>query len=396
MPSRQQLPPQIKKVDVLDRASGKSVVRYRVKVDVGVHPETGKRQQAKRHCRSEAEARKLLSELQNKAATGTYVSPSRVTVEEVCANYIAGRHNMRESSLSKLAYDLAPLRERHGKLAVQRLTKANVDQLVNDLVAGGTVTAKGRTRRPWSPVAVNKVISTIDQVLNDALDQKIVTLNVAAKVARVSSVHKDVATFTAEEVGHLRAQFGKDRIGHAWELALYGLRRGEIAGLRWVDVDLKVKTLMITNNRVSAGGATVENDPKSHASRRELPLPDRLVTVLRAARKRQAAERLALGEHYRSGEYVVSNEIGEPYNPAVLSRYWADAVKAAGVRHIKLHGGRHTAATLMHLDGVPVAVIAAWIGHSDPTLTLRVYAHSQNDALKAAGQSLDGSNRSSV
>ncbi|EIT90420.1 site-specific recombinase XerD domain protein [Mycobacteroides abscessus 4S-0726-RB] len=50
----------------------------------------------------------------------------------------------------------------------------------------------------------------------------------------------------------------------------------------------------------------------------------------------------------------------------------------------------------MHLDGVPVAVIAAWIGHSDPTLTLRVYAHSQNDALKAAGASLDRSNASSV
>ena len=156
---------------------------------------------------------------------------------------------------------------------------------------------------------------------------------------------------------------------------------------------MKVKT--VANNRVSAGGATVENDPKSQASRRELPLPGRLVTVLRAAKKRQGAERLALGEHYGWGEYVVSNQIGQPYNPAVLCRYWADAVKAAGVRHIKLHGGLHTAATLMHLDRVPGAVLAAWIGHSDPTLTLRVSAHSQDDALKAAGRSLDRPNKSS-
>ena len=178
------------------------------------------------------------------------------------------------------------------------------------------------------------------------------------------SVHKDVPTYTASEVDQLRAQFGKDRIGHAWELALYGLRRGEIAGLRWSDVDLKAKTLTIINNRVSAGGVTVEDDPKSQASRRKLPLPDRLLKVLQAAKRRQAAERLALGEHYRAGEYVVCNEIGDPYNPAVLSRYWAKAVQLAGVRHIKLHGGRHTAATLMHLDGVPVAVIAALMGHS--------------------------------
>jgi integrase len=394
--TRQQLPPQIKKIEVVDRATGKPVVRYRVKVDVGFHPETGKRQQAKRHCRTEAEARKLLSELQNEVATGKYVSPSKITVEQVCANYIAGRHNLRASSLAKLEYDLAPLRERHGSLLAQKLTKKHIDTLVTDLVAGGTLTTKDRVRRPWSPVAVNKVISTIALVLDDALDQKTVASNVAAKVTRVSNVHKDVDTFTDAEVGQLRKQFAVERIGHAWELALYGLRRGEIAGLRWADISITNKTMAIVNNRVSAGGATVENDPKSQASRRELPLPERLIKVLRVAKKRQTAERLALGEHYGAGEYVVCNEAGEPYNPAVLSRYWAKSVSDAGVRHLKLHGGRHTAATLMHLDGVPVAVIAAWIGHSDPTLTLRVYAHSQDEALKAAGASLDRPNKSSV
>ena len=84
---------------------------------------------------------------------------------------------------------------------------------MTELVAGGTVTAKGRTRRPWSPVAVNKVIAGIDQVLTDALAQGIVHTNVAAKVARVSNIHKDVATFTADEVEQLRAHFnqGPDR-----------------------------------------------------------------------------------------------------------------------------------------------------------------------------------------
>ena len=73
----------------------------------------------------------------------------------------------------------------------------------------------------------------------------------------------------------------------------------------------------------------------------------------------------------------------------VLSRYWRDAVKAAGVRHIKLHAARHTCATLMHLQGIPVAVIAAWIGHKDASLTMRLYAHSQDTALKAAGDTLN-------
>ena len=73
----------------------------------------------------------------------------------------------------------------------------------------------------------------------------------------------------------------------------------------------------------------------------------------------------------------------------MLSRYWPDTVKAADVRHIKLHAARHTCATLMHLSGVPVAVIAAWIGHKDASLTMRRYAHSQDEALKAAGATLN-------
>lgn len=111
--------------------------------------------------------------------------------------------------------------------------------------------------------------------------------------------------------------------------------------------------------------------------------------MLRSAKARQAAERLALSRDGGAGTYVVSNEIGEPYSPAVLSRYWRDTLKAAGVRHIKLHAARHTCATLMHLSGVPVAVIAAWIGHKDASLTMKLYAHSQDDALKAAGATLN-------
>jgi integrase len=112
-------------------------------------------------------------------------------------------------------------------------------------------------------------------------------------------------------------------------------------------------------------------------------------SLRRAAKGRQAAEQLALGATYGSWDYVVSNEIGEPYAPGVLSRYWRETVKAAGIRHIKLHAARHTCATLMHLQGVPVAVIAAWIGHKDASLTMKLYAHSQDDALKAAGGTLN-------
>jgi integrase len=302
---------------------------------------------------------------------------------------LASRRGLRASSLAKLEYDLGPLRERYGQLSVQRLTKAQIDALVGDLVAGGTKTAKGRVRRPWSADSINKVIAATEQVLADAEAQGIVSRNVAEHVNRVNKPHKPAATYTEAEVQTLLAAINDNRLGHAWELALSGLRRGEIAGLRWSDIDLDAKTLSVANNRVDAGGRVVENDPKSASSRRTLPLPDRLVTVLRSAKARQARERLALGSDSGPWEYVVANEAGQPYHPQVLSRYRAEAVEASGVRHIKLHAARHTCATLMHLSGVPLAVIAAWIGHKDASLTMKLYAHSQDEALKAAGASLD-------
>jgi integrase len=387
--SRQQLPPQIRKVQVADRRTGKSVVRYEVRVNTGVDNETGARQQVKRRYITEREAKAELARISDETMQGKFVSRKTLTVEQVCAAYLSGRHRLRATSRAKLEYDIAPLRERHGDLLVQRLTKAHIDELVADLLAGGTKTAKGRTRRAWSAVAVNKFTQTVAMILADAVRQGIVVRNAAEHVDRVEVSHKVLDTYTETEVSALLAALAEDRLGHAWELALTGLRRGEIAGLRWSDIDLDGKTLSVSNNRVSAGGKTTEGAPKSATSRRKLPLPDRLVSVLRAAKRRQTEERLKAGPDYGSGAYVVSNEIGEPYNPAVLSRYWRDAVKAAGLRHIRLHDARHTAATAMHLQGVPVAVIAAWIGHKDASLTLRLYAHSQADALAAAGATFE-------
>jgi integrase len=387
--TRQQLPPQIKKIDVTDRRTGKTVVRYQVTVDTGISPQTGRRQQARRRYATERDARTALAEITDATAKGQFVVRSTLTVERVCADYLASRRSLRASSRAKLEYDLGPLRERYGQLPVQRLTKAHIDALVGDLVAGGTTTAKGRQRRPWSADSINKVVAATEQMLADAKAQGIVSRNVAEFVNRVNRPHKPADTYTEAEVQTLLLSIAGNRLGHAWELALSGLRRGEIAGLRWSNTDLDAKTLSVANNRVDAGGRVVENDPKSTSSRRTLPLPDRLVTVLRSAKALQARERLALAADSGTWEYVVSNEAGQPYHPQVLSRYWAEAVEAAGVRHIKLHAARHTCATLMHLSGVPVAVIAAWIGHKDASLTMRLYAHSQAEALKAAGATLD-------
>src|SRR5271156_4241416 len=101
---RQQLPPQIKKLDVLDRKTGKTVVRYQLTVDAGENPETGKRQQVRRRYASEKQARDALAEIGDQASKGTFVARAALTVEQMCRDYLTGRHNLRPTSAAKLEY----------------------------------------------------------------------------------------------------------------------------------------------------------------------------------------------------------------------------------------------------------------------------------------------------
>ena len=116
-------------------------------------------------------------------------------------------------------------------------------------------------------------------------------------------------------------------------------------------------------------------------------MPDEVVEVLKAARKRQTEERLRFGEGYGPGEYAASDEQGMPYHPNLLTFRWGKLLDDLKITRVRLHDARHSCATLMHLRGVPIAVIAAWLGHASAAFTMSVYAHSQDDALKAAAGS---------
>ena len=195
----------------------------------------------------------------------------------------------------------------------------------------------------------------------------------------------EMKTLTQEQMFRILDHECRDR--HLWTLALYGLRRGEIAGLKWSSVDLSAGTVTIEENRVVVERQVLTGTPKSKKSKRTLPMPTEVVDVLKAARKRQIEDRLVAGSQYRGGEYVASNQLGEPLHPDAVTSRWEKLLKDLGIPAVRLHDARHSCATLMHLRGVPIAVIAAWLGHASAAFTMATYAHSQADALAAAAGS---------
>ena len=142
--NRRQLPPQIKKIEVTDRKTGKTVVRYQLTVDAGMNPETAKRQQVRRRYATEKLARRALAEVSQQVSADAFVPRKAVTVEALCVDWIASLHNARATTVNAYRFSLAPLRERHGDLPAQKLTRPDLDKLLIALREGGTTTAKGK------------------------------------------------------------------------------------------------------------------------------------------------------------------------------------------------------------------------------------------------------------
>lgn len=400
--ARAQLPAQIRKITIADRKTGRPIVRYEVRVDTGgktttrINPDgtttqVAYRSQTKRRYATEKEARQALAETTNRVANGTFIHASTLTVADACEKWLESKHRLKESSLRGHRINLQPVMTEIGGIPVQNLTKSDIDNLVKSLRKGGLPLPHGRSRKPWSARTVNYMLSLLTAILDDQFKQGAIVRNVAAMVDRIPTETAEMQTLSQTEAKRLLKHVDDDPMSHAWHLALSGLRRGEIAGLRWKDVDFKKNTITIANSRIAAGSTIVEGTPKSRRSKRRLPLPTPLAAALKAAKARQAEDKLSIGGAYVDSGYVVRLPTGEPVHPNLLTFRWQKVLKSAGLKKIRLHDARHTCATLMHLQGVPIAVIAAWLGHASAAFTLSVYAHSQEDALKQAAASFETS-----
>lgn len=239
---------------------------------------------------------------------------------------------------------------------------------------------------------VGTMLTVLAAALDDALAQGLVVRNVARLVKRPKITPTEMATWTPEQATRFREHVRDHRLSACWLLTIAGLRRSEVLGLRWTDIDFDSGKLTIAQGRVVVAGGTVTGVPKSRRSARTLPMPAHVIAALRTLRASQAGERLAFGSVWQDVGLVAVNVDGSPIRPETYSTEFARQAKAAGVPVIRLHDVRHTAATMMLDGGSTPSTTAKWLGH-DPAITLRVYGHVYDDALTSAGDALLGRSR---
>jgi integrase len=170
-------------------------------------------------------------------------------------------------------------------------------------------------------------------------------------------------------------------------VAVYtGARRGELLNLRWKDIDLDSKKITITGSTAVIAGERVNGTTKSGRTR-VVSIEDETVAVLRQRKADQAAEQLKAGDSWRGTRdgYVFTTGWGEPIYPDTATSLMTKLIRAnQQLPDARLHDLRHLHATTLLLSGVPVHVVAARLGHADPAITLRVYAHLIRSAEAAA------------
>ena len=197
------------------------------------------------------------------------------------------------------------------------------------------------------------------------------------KVERHENGAGDLRTWTRSELDVFLEHVRDERLFPMWRLAAWtGMRRGELAGLTWRDVDLESGTIAVRRARVKVAPDDVrESGPKTPGSRRRVELDDETTAALAAWRERREQERSAWPGEWPDHDLVFTLQDGCPLHPDYFSRAFRTHVKRAGLPTLRLHDLRHTHATLMLASGVPVKVVSERLGHATPAFTMAVYQH---------------------
>ncbi|WP_460580980.1 tyrosine-type recombinase/integrase [Humibacter ginsengisoli] len=268
-----------------------------------------------------------------------------------------------------------------GTRKLDRLAPSDVRKLHADVASAGV-----------SARTVQLAHAVLRSMLSEAMREQLVSRNVATLVRTPRLEKQEVTPWTADEVASFSLAASSHRLSALFTLAYsVGLRRGELLGLRWTDVDLARGLLHVrqTLQRLGADRGLVMGPPKSVRSRRTIPLPSTAASALDRHRREQDSELAVLPGLFNEHGLVFTTAIGTPIEPSNLRREFNALIEKAGVRRIRFHDLRHTCASLLFAQGVPPRVVMDLLGHSTLSITTDLYAHVMPSALVDAVAAMD-------
>lgn len=347
------------------------------RISAGRDPKTGRRRYlSEAGHRTADDAKEALADAQRGLRRGT-VDFTRTRVGDYLRTWLDQQEGQLKPSTHGnysryLTGDVIPAL---GEKLLKDLQRADVAAFVRRLQDDG----RGAT-------TVRRIHAVLSSALADAVQDGLLVENVA-KGARLPRVDRQrVEVWTPAQAGAFLETVAEHRLGALFELAiLTGMRRGELVGLRWSDVDLLTRTITVTTQLVVTSSGVVEGTVKTDAGQgRRVPLSERAVSVLMGWRLRQEADAEEWADAYQESGRVFTWEDGRAYRPDYVSKLFRTLTEGKELPPMHFHSLRHLHASLMLASGQDLTVVAKTMGHSTSQITRDLYAHLFEDRARHA------------
>ena len=271
------------------------------------------------------------------------------------------------------------------------VSKSTADKLTGALQIQGLFTSVNSDSR-LADTTVAKYHRVLSSMLTAAVQWQVIPSNPCSRVKPPHTAYKEAPVLDEKQIAELIQCLNNEPLKYktAIMLILYtGLRRGELCGLNWADIDLDkgivhiTKALLYTKNK-----GVYEDTPKSKQSERVVTIPDDMVKLLRLYRAEQSKQRLAMGDQWQDSGKVFTAANGAPMFPDTLSSWFRKFVKRHKLPNCHIHTLRHISATMLIAGGVDIATVSGRLGHANKSTTLNIYTHAIKSADAIAAERL--------
>ena len=357
---------------------------YNIVLNLGMDPATGKRKQQWITIRgTKKDAEKKLAELLHQLDNSTFVKPGKTTLAEYlkrwlqdcCLSNLAARTVEGYESIVR-CHLIPPL----GQVHLTQLKPEHIQHVYSEKLTTGL-----------SHRTIRYIHVTLHKALQDAVRLGIIMRNPADAVKPPRVQYHEMHTMNESDI-HIFLEFAKSTPYYAlFYVALFtGMRRSELLGLRWCDVDLILCQLSITRAlHQLQDGSRVFTQPKTAKGRRLISLSPSAVLVLGEHREQQEKLRQNISSALTEDALVFCHEDGRPLLPNSVSHAWTKLANRAGLKGIRLHDARHTHASLMLKQGVHPKIVQERLGHAGIQITLDTYSHIAPGLQQAAAKRFD-------
>ena len=353
-------------------------------VDIGPDPATGRRRRRVAYARTRQQAQARARELAAAADAGTLApggAPTLATWLDYYLGTVVPQRGLKRSTV-------AGYRSKIRAWPVT-LLRMRIDQIRPQHVRG---LVDAEQARGQSASSVRQSLAILQGALKAAVAEDRITRNPVLVVDKppLRRGRRGEAALSVEEARHVLDTARDDRMEARWWAAFLGLRRGEALGLRWGhEIDLDGLILSVQDHTILRvhGVGLVEDTPKSDASRRWLPL-EPFAGPFRRRWVAWLTEREAAADLWHDTGLAFCAPLGGPLDPASDWKAWKRLLARAGVRYVRPHDARHTAASLLLAAGIPMRVVQEWLGHSTMALTADTYSHVAPHLMTGAAEAL--------